>query len=71
MMTNWRSDPDMTIDAIMRKWPVTMTVLIRRRMLCIGCPIAVYHTVSDICRAHGIDEAAFATELDAAIHPEA
>ena len=39
MNTNWTYDPDMPIDAVMRRWPATMEVMMRHRMLCIGCPI--------------------------------
>ncbi|MCV0396753.1 MAG: DUF1858 domain-containing protein [Rhizobiaceae bacterium] len=56
-------DPDMTVDEIMRRWPTTIRVMMRHRMLCIGCPIGVFHTVGDACAAHSIDEAAFSAEL--------
>ena len=46
----------MLIDDVMRRWPRTIRVLMRRRMLCIGCPIGIFHTVADACRAHEIDE---------------
>lgn len=67
MTRSWTPDPDMTMDAIMRAWPVTISVLIRHRMLCIGCPVATFHTIPEACRAHGIDEGAFVSELGAAI----
>ena len=56
-------DPDMTVDEIMRRWPTTIRVMIRNNMLCIGCPIGVFHTVADACQAHRIDEESFAREL--------
>ena len=56
-------DPDMTVDEIMRRWPATIRVMIRNRMLCVGCPIGSFHTVIDACIAHGIDVEAFAQEL--------
>ena len=34
-------DPDMTVD-IMRRWPSTIRVMMRHRMLCIGCPIGIF-----------------------------
>jgi len=55
----------MLIDDVMRRWPRTIRVLMRRRMLCIGCPIGVFHTVSDACRAHEIDEDELLSELKA------
>jgi hybrid cluster-associated redox disulfide protein len=57
------TDPDMTVDEIMRCWPATIRVFIRHRMLCIGCPIGVFHTVADACEAHDLDEGAFSREL--------
>ena len=60
-------DPDMPVDEIMRRWPSTITVMIRHGMLCIGCPIGGFHTVSDACREHGVTEAVFVAELEAAI----
>jgi hybrid cluster-associated redox disulfide protein len=56
-------DPNMPVDEIMRRWPATIGVMIRNRMLCIGCPIGIFHTVADACAAHGVDEAAFSEEL--------
>ena len=60
-------DPDLCMDEIMRKWPATIAVLIRHRMLCVGCPIALYHTVTEACDEHGVDEDAFVRELLKAI----
>lgn len=56
-------DPDMTVDEIMRRWPETVRVMIRNRMLCIGCPIGIFHTVADACHAHRVDLDAFSEEL--------
>jgi len=56
-------DPDMTVDEIMRRWPSTIAVAIRHGMLCVGCPIGIFHTVTDACAAHGLDEDAFSAEL--------
>lgn len=35
-------DPDMTVDEIMRRWPSTIRVMMRHRMLCLGCPIGIF-----------------------------
>ena len=56
-------DPHMTVDEIMRRWPATIKVMIRNKMLCIGCPIGMFHTVSDACEAHRLDEEEFSKEL--------
>lgn len=64
-------DPNMSVDEIMRRWPATIRVMIRNRMLCIGCPIGVFHTVMDACEAHGVDQEAFERELFAAVRGDA
>jgi hybrid cluster-associated redox disulfide protein len=60
-------DPDLSMDEIMRRWPATIPVIMKQRMLCIGCPIGPFHTVSEACRAHGLDEAAVTARMRAAI----
>lgn len=60
-------DREMTVDEIMRRWPATIRVFIRNGMLCIGCPIGVFHTVKDACDAHRLDEETFSRELLAAM----
>lgn len=59
--------PDMIVDDVMRRWPETIRVLVHRRMLCVGCPIGMFHTVSEACREHGVPEREFLMELEAAL----
>jgi hybrid cluster-associated redox disulfide protein len=59
-------DDDMTMDEIMRRWPLTIRVVIRSGLLCVGCPIASFHTVADAAREHGLDEALLRSDLEAA-----
>ena len=61
-------DETMMMDEIMRTWPPTIRVVLRNRMLCVGCPIAPFHTISDACREHGIDKSLFIEELVRAIN---
>jgi hybrid cluster-associated redox disulfide protein len=63
-------DPNMTVDEIMRRWPATIRVFIRNRMLCIGCPIGIFHTVRDACEAHDLEEESFSRELLAAMRAD-
>lgn len=56
-------DPNMSVDEIMRRWPATIRVMIRHDMLCVGCPIGIFHSVADVCAAHAVDEQAFTAEL--------
>ncbi len=67
MNRNWIYDPDMPIDAVMRRWPATMEVMMRHRMLCIGCPIGAFHTVNEACDEHGLDEQSLIGELAKAV----
>jgi len=60
-------DPDMPVDDIMRRWPATIAVMVRHRMLCVGCPIGSFHTVADACREDALEEEAFVEEWLAAI----
>ena len=60
-------DEDMTMDEIMRRWPATIRVVLNHGLLCVGCPIASFHTVEDAVREHGIDGARFRHDLEAAI----
>ena len=61
------ADPDMTLSAIMTEWPETIPVFLRHRMLCVGCLITPFHTLTDACAEYGLDEARFRSELRAAI----
>ncbi|MER9775151.1 DUF1858 domain-containing protein [Mesorhizobium sp. M0220] len=63
-------NPDMVVDEIMRKWPVTVAVMLAYRMLCVGCPIGAFHTVAEACREHGIDETRFILDLESAVREE-
>ncbi|WP_287113560.1 hypothetical protein [Mesorhizobium sp.] len=33
----------------MRKWPATVAVVLSYKMLCVGCPIGTFHTVTEAC----------------------
>lgn len=58
---------DMTMDEIMRTWPAAIRVVLDHGLLCVGCPIAGFHTVEDAIREHGIDGTRFRTALFAVI----
>lgn len=56
-------DIDSLVDDVMREFPATIRVFLDFRMHCVGCPIATFHTVNDLCRAHGIDADKFLAAL--------
>lgn len=60
-------NPDMVVDEIMRKWPATVIVVLRHKMLCVGCPIGTFHTVTEACREHQIDVARFIADLESVV----
>lgn len=60
-------DPDLTTEELMRRWPQTVVVLIRHGMLCVGCPIAGFHTLTEACNEHAVDEEIFLRDLEQAI----
>ena len=62
-----RLNPEMTVDEMMRTWPSTIPVVIRNQMLCVGCPVGIFHTLSEACHAHDLDQQRVATELEIAI----
>jgi hybrid cluster-associated redox disulfide protein len=57
------SDPDMSISDIVARSPDTIPVFIRHRMLCVGCLVSPFHTVTDACAEYGLDEKAFMAEI--------
>lgn len=59
-------DPDLPLGLMFRHWPAMVGVFLAHRMLCVGCPIAPFHTVIDACAEYGLDEALFRAELHAA-----
>jgi hybrid cluster-associated redox disulfide protein len=47
---------ELTVSEIMRRWPATMRLFIEHRLLCVGCPIAPFHTIADVAREHQVDD---------------
>ena len=54
---------DLTMEEIMSRWPQTVGVILRRRMLCVGCPVADFHTPIDAACEHFVDPDEFEAEL--------
>ena len=69
-MRRTEPDPDMPVDEIMRRWPATIRLFLRHRMVCVGCPIGTFHTLADACDAHGVDLGGFQARLRAAMNGE-
>ncbi len=58
---------DMLVNDVMRRWPDTIPVFIRHRMRCVGCPIAIFHTVSESCSEHQQSVPDFLAALETSI----
>lgn len=56
---------DMSLSEIMARWPPTIRVFIDRRMHCVGCPIAPFHTVVEAAAEHGQYLTDLADDLEA------
>ena len=67
------NDPDLPLSEVFRIWPETRTVFLERQMLCVGCAIAPFHTITDACVEYNLDEKEFRADLcnavEAASHP--
>lgn len=62
-----RVGPETLVGDLMSDCRATISVFIRYKMMCIGCPVARIHDVEEACREHGIPLERFLGELDAAI----
>lgn len=56
-------DPDLPLSDLFAEWPEMAKAFWDRRMLCPGCPVAPFHTISEACDEYGLEEAAFREEL--------
>lgn len=45
---------DLSLAELMNRWPRTVRVFLDRRMHCVGCPIAPFHTLVDAAEEHGL-----------------
>lgn len=57
--------PETLVDEIMAAHRETISVFIRRGMLCVGCPVGRIHTLREACGAHGVPLAEMMDELGA------
>ncbi len=55
----------MSLAEIMSRWPPTIRMFLDRRMHCVGCPIAPFHSVVDAAEEHGLSYAVLLAELEA------
>ena len=60
-------NPNLPLNELMATWPETIIVFKRHKMLCVGCLIGPFHTVSDACQVYGLSIDAFYEELAATL----
>lgn len=60
-------DPDLSLDELIARWPQIIPVFLQHNMLCVGCLIGPFHTVTDACAEYHLDEDAFLSELKSTI----
>ena len=60
-------DPELMLDELLQRWPETVPVFIRHKMLCVGCLVTPFHSVVDACAEYGLDTDTFMAELQEAV----
>lgn len=60
--------PTTTVAQLLDRYPETMRLFINRRMHCIGCSIAPYHTIEAICAEYDLQLDGFMRELTAKVN---
>jgi len=60
-------DPDLPLHELMSRWPETIRVFLKYQLLCVGCLVAPFHTISDACMEHGVDETSLRADLRQAV----
>ncbi|WP_181701657.1 DUF1858 domain-containing protein [Chthonobacter albigriseus] len=55
------------LDDLMTTYKVTIPIFIRRKMMCIGCPVVRLHDVREACLEHGVPLDEFLAEVNGAI----
>lgn len=56
-------DPDLDLDTLLRRFPQLSPAFLSRDMLCVGCLVAPFHTISDACAEYGLSQEGFIEEL--------
>jgi hybrid cluster-associated redox disulfide protein len=61
---------EMTIEALLRRWPETAVVFHKHNMACAGCAVAPFYTAADAAQVYGLPPEELLTEIEAAIKSE-
>jgi len=52
-----------SVDQVLTEHPATAMVFLRRRMHCVGCPMARFESIADACRIYHYPVDSFLTDL--------
>lgn len=57
---------DMSIEYVIKKYPQTLAVFEKHGLGCIGCPAALFESIEQGARAHGMDGESLVEDLNRA-----
>lgn len=60
---------DMTVEAILERWPDLAAVFVRRKMACPGCAMAPYMSLDEAADAYDADADELLFDLHKALNP--
>ncbi len=55
---------NLSLAEIMARWPGTIRLFLDRRLHCVGCPIAPFHTLVDAAEEHGLPAAGLIADVE-------
>ena len=55
---------ELSLAEIMSRWPSTIRVFLDRKMHCVGCPIAPFHTLVDAAEEHSLLLAGLVADIE-------
>ena len=58
---------DMSIEAVVNKYPQTVQVFLKHGLHCIGCAVAAFENIEQGAKAHGIDVKKLIEDLNKAV----
>ncbi|MBX5445490.1 DUF1858 domain-containing protein [Sphaerobacter sp.] len=59
--------PDTNVDALLDRFPEAAAVFLRRRMHCVGCSMARFETVAEVCAIYQQPLQAMLADLNATV----
>lgn len=61
-------EADLIVADVLARWPQTISVFMRHRMACVGCPIAPFETLAEVAAIYDLNLDCFLDELEQVIH---